>query len=63
MSINTYLEGIASDLMIKGSEKELITVSLDTFKNRMNDYFSKHESVYLNEIKIFGSYQRDTNLP
>ena len=49
--------------MIKGSEKESITVSLDTFKNRMNDYFSKHESAYLNEIKIFGSYQRDTNLP
>lgn len=63
MSINTYLEGIASKLIIKGSEKDSITVSLDTFKKRMNDYFSKHEVVNLKEIKIFGSYQRDTNLP
>ena len=63
MSVNTYLEGVASDLIIKGVEKESIDSSLDTFKNRINDYFSKHEAVYLNEIKIFGSYQRDTNLP
>ena len=53
MSINTYLEGIASNLIIKGSEKDSITVSLDTFKKRMNDYFSKHEVVNLKEIKIF----------
>ena len=29
----------------------------------MKDYFSKNESVNLKEIKVFGSYQRDTNLP
>lgn len=29
----------------------------------MRDYFSKYESVDLKEIKVFGSYQRDTNLP
>lgn len=29
----------------------------------MKDYFRYHESVNLNEIKIFGSYDRDTNLP
>ena len=63
MSINSYLEETASNLMIKGNEKESIDVSLNTFKDRMRDYFSKNESVNLKEIKIFGSYQRDTNLP
>lgn len=63
MSINSYLEETASNLIIKGNEKESIDVSLNTFKDRMRDYFSKYESVDLKEIKIFGSYQRDTNLP
>lgn len=63
MSINTYLETVASKLIIKGDEKEAIGVSIDTFQGRMKDYFSKNESVNLKEIKIFGSYQRDTNLP
>lgn len=63
MSIDTYLEEVASNLIIKGNEKDSIIVSLNTFKDRMKDYFSKHESVNLKEIKIFGSYQRDTNLP
>lgn len=63
MSINRYLEETASKLIIKGNEKESIDVSLNTFKNRMRDYFSKNESVNLKEIKVFGSYQRDTNLP
>ena len=63
MSINSYLEETASNLIIKGNEKESIDVSLNTFKDRMRDYFSKYESVDLKEIKVFGSYQRDTNLP
>lgn len=29
----------------------------------MEDYFSCYETVNLNEIKVFGSYDRDTNLP
>ena len=62
MSINRYLEETASKLIIKGNEKESIDVSLNTFKDRMRDYFSKNESVNLKEIKVFGSYQRDTNL-
>ena len=61
MSINRYLEETASKLIIKGNEKESIDVSLNTFKDRMRDYFSKNESVNLKEIKVFGSYQRDTN--
>ena len=63
MSINRYLEETASKLIIKGNEKESIDVSLNTFKDRMRDYFSKNESVNLKEIKVLGSYQRDTNLP
>ena len=63
MSINRYLEETASKLIIKGNEKESIDVSLNTFKDRMRDYFSKNELVNLKEIKVFGSYQRDTNLP
>ena len=63
MSINSYLEETASNLIIKGNEKESIDVSLNIFKDRMRDYFSKYESVDLKEIKVFGSYQRDTNLP
>lgn len=63
MSINSYLEETASNLIIKGNEKESINVSLNTFIDRMRDYFSNNESVNLKEIKVFGSYQRDTNLP
>lgn len=37
--------------------------SLNTFKDRMRDYFSKNEIFNLKELKVFGFYQRDTNLP
>ena len=63
ISLNTYLNDIASKLIIKDDEKESISKSLDVFKTRMKDYFSKNETVNLQEIKVFGSYQRDTNLP
>ena len=63
MSINTYLEKTASQLIIKGEEKDSIDLSLNIFKERMKDYFNKNEFVNLKEIKVFGSYQRDTNLP
>lgn len=57
------MDEVASKLIIKGSEKEAISKSLDVFSDRMKDYFRYHESVNLNEIKVFGSYERDTNLP
>ena len=38
MSINAYLEEIASNLIIKGNEKESIDVSLNTFKDRISMY-------------------------
>lgn len=63
MSINTYLEDISSKLIIKGDEKESIANSINIFRDRMENYFLSHESVDLKEVKIFGSYQRDTNLP
>lgn len=63
ISLNSYLDDIASKLIIKGSEKDSISKSLYVFKDRMNDYFSCHEAVNLTEIKVFGSYDRDTNLP
>ena len=63
MSLNSYLDEIASKLIIKGSEKESIQNSISVFKSRMKDYFMCHEAVGLKEVKIFGSYHRDTNLP
>lgn len=63
ISLNSYLDDIASKLIIKGSEKDAIGRSLDVFRDRMRDYFRYHESVSLNEIRVFGSYDRDTNLP
>ena len=63
ISLNSYLDDIASKLIIKGYVKDSITKSLDVFSERMKDYFREHESVNLKEIKVFGSYDRDTNLP
>jgi len=62
MSVNTYLDGIASSLITKGNEKDSIDRSFSVFKSRMIDYFREHESVDLIDVKIFGSYKRDTNL-
>lgn len=63
MSLNSYLDEIASKLIIKGTEKESIQNSISVFKSRMQDYFLYHEVVGLKEVKVFGSYHRDTNLP
>ena len=63
MSLNTYLDSTASNLIIKGDEKDAISRSLDVFKARMENYFFLHETVNLKEIKVFGSYARDTDLP
>ena len=63
MSVNSYLNDVASQLIVKGEEKDSIKKSIAVFSDRMEDYYSSHESVGLNEIKIYGSYHRDTNLP
>lgn len=63
ISLNSYLDDVASKLIIKGDQKESIKKSLDVFCERMKDYFRYHEAVNLKEIKVFGSYDRDTNIP
>lgn len=63
MSINSYLDGIASKLIIRDDAKSAIDNSVSVFKNRMESYFLLHESVNLQEIETFGSYDRGTNLP
>ena len=54
MSINRYLEETASKFIIKGNEKESIDVSLNTFKDRMRDYFSKtfHNQLIMGQMWI-----------
>ena len=61
MSLNTYLDNTASNLIIKGDEKDAIAKSLDVFKSRMENYFFWNETVNLKEIKVFGSYARATS--
>lgn len=63
MSLNSYLDSSASNLIIKDDVKESISHSLAVFIDRMKDYFSNHESIDLIDIKVFGSYARNTNLP
>ena len=50
MSLNTYLDNTASNLIIKGDEKDAIAKSLDVFKSRMENYFFWNETVNLKEI-------------
>lgn len=58
MSVNSYLQNLASELVLSQSEKESITKSVNTIKSRLTEYFSDVE-----EKKVFGSYLRETILP
>lgn len=58
MSVNTYLQTLASSLVLSESEKSSVTTSVNTIKSRMNGYFSD-----VTEKKVFGSYSRETILP
>ena len=58
MSINSYLSELASNLVLSDYEKNGISTSINTLKFRADSYFSG-----LEEIKIFGSYDRQTILP
>jgi len=58
MSINSYLQQLASDLVLSESEKSSITTSINTIKSRLESYFSD-----VTEKKTFGSYVRSTILP
>ena len=58
MSVNSYLETLASSLVLNSTEKNHITSSISTIKTRLNNYFSE-----IKDAIIFGSYSRDTILP
>lgn len=58
LSVNTYLQNLASSLVLSESEKSSVTTSVNTIKNRLDNYFSD-----ITEKKIFGSYSRETILP
>lgn len=58
MTLNSYLEDLASKLIIRDSEKEKIKISIETLNSRLNRYFSNIEEKF-----VFGSYTRGTILP
>lgn len=59
MSINSYLDGLARDLVLSESEKSSIKTSISTIESRLGCYFSND----VTEEKVFGSYVRGTILP
>lgn len=59
MTVDSYLANLASDMVIRGSEKVSIALSFSTLKTRLKDYFG---SEIIDVIK-FGSYTRETILP
>lgn len=58
MSVNTYLQGLASELVLSSTENDSISTSLSTIKTRLGSYFDD-----ITEKKVFGSYVRETILP
>lgn len=59
MSVNSYLQNLASELVLSSSEKDHVSTSLDTIKSRLSSYFGSE----IKEKKVFGSYDRETILP
>lgn len=59
MSVNTYLQGLGSSLVLSSSEKSIISTSVDTIKSRLTSYFGSN----VTEKKLYGSYVRETILP
>lgn len=59
MSVNTYLQGLGSSLVLSSSEKSSISTSVDTIKSRLTSYFGLN----VTEKKLYGSYVRETILP
>lgn len=59
MSVNSYLESLASQLVLSTSEKDHISNSISTIKSRLDTYFGSN----ITEKKLFGSYVRGTILP
>lgn len=59
MTVNSYLQGRANNLVIRETEKEKIQKSVDTIKSRLSSYFNSD----LSDALLFGSYTRGTILP
>ncbi|MEK4063518.1 MULTISPECIES: SMODS domain-containing nucleotidyltransferase [Paenibacillus] len=59
MSVQSYLESLAYQLILRDSEKVKIDSSVSTIKSRVGAYFSGQ----LNDHFAFGSYTRGTMLP
>lgn len=60
MSINSYLTGLSSDLVLSSNEKSSIETSIDTLSRRLDLYFKNGE---LHNHFQFGSSTRRTILP
>lgn len=58
MTVNAYLEDLATRAIIREDEKERIQISIDTITNRLENYDSYRNQI--NKILIFGSYKRRT---
>ena len=59
MSVNSYLNDLASELVLSTTEKDNISTSVGTIKTRLSLFFSTE----VKEKKVFGSYVRGTILP
>lgn len=59
MSINSYLENLAGELILSSLEKDSIKTSINALKIRLNSYFESE----IEEQFVFGSYPRVTILP
>ena len=58
MSINTYLDNLASSLVLSDAEKRGIATSLTSLSSKIDNYFSG-----VSGKAVFGSYARHTILP
>lgn len=59
MSVNSYMQDLASELVLSSSEKDHVSTSLETIKSRLSAYYGSE----VTEKKVFGSYDRGTILP
>ncbi|MFC9778171.1 SMODS domain-containing nucleotidyltransferase [Paenibacillus chitinolyticus] len=58
MSVQSYLENLANQLIIRDEEKQKINTSVNTISSRIGAYFGEH----LTDHFAFGSYTRGTML-
>ncbi|MBN6067726.1 nucleotidyltransferase [Aggregatibacter actinomycetemcomitans] len=59
MTVSSYLNELANQLIIRDSEKDSIRRSFSTLESRLNNYFNGD----IEFVRKFGSYHRETILP